>query len=854
MTGNIQQLWSIAKFTPTAQQRDAIQYGSGPLFLTAGPGSGKTRVLLWRTLNLIVYQSVPPEAIFLSTFTEKAAFQLQQGLRTLLGIASNQTGRPYDISKMYVGTVHSLCQKILLDRQFSGDRRRGIVPAVFDAVGQYFFMYRRLNWEAMLKAGKVAGNEQLNALFDGRPSKSRHAAVSQCISLFNRFSEECIDPVDAIRRTSDKGLKKLLSMYSAYRDLLKRDPVRQYVDLSLLQQLAFERLKRFNGAETIFQHVIVDEFQDTNAIQEKLFFLLACGHKNICVVGDDDQALYRFRGATVENFVNFRDRCKEALGRFPKRIPLERNFRSRKGIVSCFTAFVNTCDWRKRGGGHYRVMEKRIEAHRTDTLPSVAVSSNDKPEKVATEIAQLVKRLLAAGKVSDPNQIAFLFPTLEGKMSRCMKAALKFKGLDVYAPRAGRFLDVPESLAVFGVLLRIFGSPPEGHFPGRDHAAFTKWIQDCESSAIALLAGDQDLYRFIERLKTDLAKITADYERLTSVAKKKGWSLDSKFDPNTRAILARATGLSNSAVHTLMSPYMERLILRRQDTGRPFTLQYVLTTATSVDWSVLDVFYQLMGFKHFRCLFDLAEKGKDEGPVCNLALITEYLARFMDQYSPMITGRFLADDMFKKVFFGSYLYALYRLGESEFEDSDDPFPKGRIPFLTIHQAKGLEFPIVVLGSPRKKDNGPQQIESMVRPLLARKLEPLDRCTEFDIMRMFYVSLSRAQNLLVIAHPRGRGISTHRGIESIIQSHCTPLTKLDTAILPEFKPESSDLPKSYSYTSDYLQYEKCARNYMVFRRYGFVASRSQTQFFGSLVHKTIEDLHHLLIAKRSEGAP
>ena len=83
------------------------------------PGSGKTRVLLWRTLNLIVFHNVQPNEIFLATFTEKAALQLKEGLQGLLSIASKYTHKPYDIAEMYVGTLHSLCQKLLSDRRFS---------------------------------------------------------------------------------------------------------------------------------------------------------------------------------------------------------------------------------------------------------------------------------------------------------------------------------------------------------------------------------------------------------------------------------------------------------------------------------------------------------------------------------------------------------------------------------------------------------------------------------------------------------------------------------------------------------------------------------------------------------------
>src|SRR5271165_6875705 len=118
-------------------------------------------------------------------------------------------------------------------------------------------------------------------------------------------------------------------------------------------------------------------------------------------------------------------------------------------------------------------------------------------------------------------------------------------------------------------------------------------------------------------------------------------------------------------------------------------------------------------------------------------------------------------------------------------------------------------------------------------------------------RMFYVALSRPQHALVFAHPRGRGIATHGGIDSVITRFATPLRKADLAKIPEANLNTEELPKSYSYTSDYLLHQKCPRQYMVFRKYGFVPSRSQTMLFGSLVHKTLEDLHHFLIDRRAK---
>jgi DNA helicase-2/ATP-dependent DNA helicase PcrA len=129
---SIDDLMNLADFVPNKNQKEAILHIEGPLYLPAGPGSGKTRVLLWRTLNLIVFHDVSPDEIYLSTFTEKAALQLKEGIRTLLSIATTKTGKPYDISRMYVGTIHSLCNKIITDRRFSGTRRRHEQPSLLD--------------------------------------------------------------------------------------------------------------------------------------------------------------------------------------------------------------------------------------------------------------------------------------------------------------------------------------------------------------------------------------------------------------------------------------------------------------------------------------------------------------------------------------------------------------------------------------------------------------------------------------------------------------------------------------------------------------------------------------------------
>jgi DNA helicase-2/ATP-dependent DNA helicase PcrA len=140
---------------------------------------------------------------------------------------------------------------------------------------------------------------------------------------------------------------------------------------------------------------------------------------------------------------------------------------------------------------------------------------------------------------------------------------------------------------------------------------------------------------------------------------------------------------------------------------------------------------------------------------------------------------------------------------------------------------------------------------MVHPLMRRKGEPLDRMARFDVMRMFYVALSRAKNLLVIAHYKGQGQHIHEPFSDLLDK-AVRIPDLKVGSLPVADEKEQELPHTFSYTGDYLFYRKCPRQYMLYRQYGFVPSRSQTMFFGSLVHQTLDDLHQRLISAKTNS--
>lgn len=844
----IEKLWQIKNFKPNENQEKAILYTEGPLLLTAGPGSGKTRVLLWRTLNLIVFHDVKPEEIFLSTFTEKAALQLKNGLYNLLGIVTNETNIHYDLAKMSLGTVHSICRRFLTDKRFSEKGSKKQSFRLLDELSQYLKIYDKSYWKELIAAGGFPGGDEANraitAYLNGKETISRHSAVAECIALFNRFSEESIDPGKV--KTKDKTLSSLLKMYDYYQNSMALE-----VDLSFLQQAAYKRVISRNDGNKVFRHIIIDEYQDTNAIQEKLFFALAEGHKNICVVGDDDQSLYRFRGSTVENLVEFEKRCYSFIKKKPERIDLNINYRSRNNIVRIYTDFIEKIDWKKKAPqkGHYRIADKDIKAHSTDRGPSVIVSKKNKGEYVYEEIARLVYELKKKGKIKDYNECAFLFPYLkDSSRVEGFKKAFSDLGIPVYAPRAGNFLKVDEAMAVWGLFLKIFDRP-ESSFNFGAMAQFSEWMDKCISFADDLCIKDSSLSQYIEDRKQEIETVLYDYNLLLKTIKNKGWKVETPFNMKMADTLVKTEGLSEKAKKHLRNAFFRKIIQRKLDDGQSVTLKYIISRLTSLDWSVLDLFYQLNGFRYFIKMYELAEEGKDEGHVCNLGLITQYLARFMEENNPIITASFLSGGMFGRVFFSSYTYALFRRGESEFEDPEDPFPKGRVPFITIHQAKGLEFPAVVLGSVFKKVREADIKEKIIRDLLGKQGEPLEKISLFDNMRMFYVALSRAKNLLIL--PRYTyGSSATDEFKKLFTKFNFPETgEIDISSVPEHISKDEDPQKAYSYTGDYLGYEKWPRNYMIFHKYGFVPSRSQTMFFGSLVHQTIEDLHNMLINER-----
>lgn len=367
---------------------------------------------------------------------------------------------------------------------------------------------------------------------------------------------------------------------------------------SWLQQQALKSILHTRGGAPPFKHIIIDEYQDTNTIQERIFFELARPTKNICVVGDDDQALYRFRGATVENFVEFPIRCLKELGKKSHKVVLSTNYRSLKRIVGFYKDFIEheTCDWCKKKGSKesYRVTNKNLVAHRTDDLSAVIASTPAYPINVCAEVASLVKKIIASGKVSDPNQIAFLYPSLKTEQVQRMIDALANQELQVYAPRAGNFLEVEEVSAIIGLFQQIVGYPErDEEYDQGNYKAFHDLLDNMRASAEKLMRKDPLLERFIAMRKKECEVAGKDYEILSGTSERYGWKDAMVYKPNMMMNkLAAAAALSPKARKSLTSSWFNKIAEKRlQDNDRPFIVSYIINRASSLDWNVLDLFH-----------------------------------------------------------------------------------------------------------------------------------------------------------------------------------------------------------------------------------------------------------------------
>jgi DNA helicase-2/ATP-dependent DNA helicase PcrA len=293
------------------QQREAVEYTDGPLLVLAGAGSGKTRVITHRIAHLIASGKAKPSEILAVTFTNKAAGEMKSRVVDLLG----QEGR-----WVYMSTFHSFCARALRDNCEALGYKRG------------YSIYDDSESTALIK--RIYKDKGIP---ENQPS---HGVTRHRIS---RAKDELITP-EEFEKTADDFLDtNVAKVYKAYQTRLLKNQAMDFDDLLMNTVILFKEnrhiLKQFQNR---FKYIMIDEYQDTNHSQYTLVNLLADGHKNLCVVGDDDQSIYGWRGADIRNILDFEEEYPDT-----RIIKLEQNYRSTQSILDAAGDVVNRIHGRK---------------------------------------------------------------------------------------------------------------------------------------------------------------------------------------------------------------------------------------------------------------------------------------------------------------------------------------------------------------------------------------------------------------------------------------------------------------------------------------------------------------------------
>ena len=287
------------------RQKEAVLYGEGPLLILAGAGSGKTRVLTHRIAYLIEERGVPPYNILAITFTNKAANEMKERVKSLIGDK---------LDDLWIGTFHSICVRIL---------RRYI-----DRLGysSSFVIYDSYDQKTVVK-------ECIKEMNLDKETYKERSILSTISSLKNTM----VTPDEYINENYNSFYNRNVGeIYALYEKKLKSNNGLDFDDLILK---TIELLK--NNSDVLeyyqrkFRYIFVDEYQDTNKAQYQLVNLLSQKYKNLCVVGDDDQSIYGWRGADISNILNFEEDFPNT-----KIIKLEQNYRSTKNILDVANSVI----------------------------------------------------------------------------------------------------------------------------------------------------------------------------------------------------------------------------------------------------------------------------------------------------------------------------------------------------------------------------------------------------------------------------------------------------------------------------------------------------------------------------------
>jgi DNA helicase-2/ATP-dependent DNA helicase PcrA len=726
---------AIGRTLNAAQQQAVVAPVDAPLFIVAGPGTGKTAVLTLRILRALFIDSIPPHAILATTFTRRAANELRSrliswGAAILRSLCNCPQVSPaihaqlsqIDLSHLQLGTLDTFCQQFLREQRLPGTHPPLLAdPLVSSALLLRSFTANRGHRDPLLR-------QFLHTLrgVPGGPTTAELRDVIQAIS--DRSQHDLVNWQQLVLTTPASSpqhapLQLLHQILQHYQDALSR---RLLLDFPALEKAVLLRLSSVSAPAPALplQLILIDEYQDTNLLQEQIFFQLAkITSSTLTVVGDDDQSLYRFRGATVDLFRDFPQRHQAALGSRPRRIFLCDNHRSTASIIQ----FVN----------HFISLDSRFQPVRVSDKPPLRLPRR-RPEDVSVlglfretpeELADSLARFLFA-VIHGPGF------TIQGRTIRLNHSAAGAAGdCALLCSSPLEYSRGPRPRKRLPLLLR---QALQQHRP--EIPVFNPRGQSLSQvPAVQLLGG-----LFLQCLDPT----TSIQQQLRGLPQTTSATLT----------LWRSTSTTLLATQPRLKPLADFVDhYSRRDPGRT-------THVWPASVPCIELLYALI---HWLPEFHDSPAGQLWLEVFTRQLhATEQLSRFR--------GRILTDSSNPQLTSQSILHLLRHFLLPIAEDSItvdesliDSLPQDHLNVLSIHQSKGLEFPLVIVdvGSDlqqarrtnafRRFPAAPgtaHQLEDLLRPhspLGSGSRDGINRAFD-DLYRQYFVAFSRPRDVLVLA--------------------------------------------------------------------------------------------------------
>ncbi|MCJ7792635.1 MAG: ATP-dependent helicase [Candidatus Marinimicrobia bacterium] len=753
------------------EQKEAVKYEGGPLLIIAGAGTGKTTVITERIKWLVSSEKAKPAEILALTFTDKAAREMEERVDLAM---------PYGYTDMWIATFHSFCDRVLRQEALQIGLDPGYKLMAQAETTQFLINHL---FQFKLKYFRPLGN----------PTKF----VDGLLQHFSRLKDEDLFPEEYLKyaRKLKQKAKSKEARDEAVKSFELANAYRQYEELKIKKgkmdfaDLIANTLKLFRTRKNIlqqyqnqFKYILVDEFQDTNFAQNELAMLLSGRKAKITVTGDDDQSIYRFRGAAVSNVIQFRKNYPKA-----KIIVLSQNYRSSQLILDHAYQLIQN-----NNPDRLEVKEKinkKLKAVRKIKGKPIELIHTDRVENEAETVAKTIKSLIEDGY--DYKDVAILVRA--NNHAEPFVRALARQGLPYQFLGPGQLFRQPEV---------------------KDLIAYLKVLYNFED--------DLALYRV---LSMGLFDINArDLAAINNYAKRKNLSL---FEACEQAASLRIAPKTKNQIEKFVKMVHRHLeLLSRETAGQ---ILYYFLEDTGMLKSLTDY-----------------KSPTEEKQAQNISKLFDRLKTYEVEHEDA-TVRAVVD----------WLNLSLELGESPLASNFDWTEENRVNLLTVHSAKGLEFPVVFLVNLVTARFPTQERREQI-PLpekIIKEILPVGDYHQQEERRLFYVGMTRACDRLFMTAANYYGEAKREKkispfvIEALGEAMVKKPTKTsDQLAIFDFQPTEEAKPKLIRQPINYLSYsqidlyETCPLKYRYRYLQKIPTPPAAAAVFGNVLHGTLRDFY------------